>query len=60
MNTFAPCPCAGAISGHPAAPRASEGDNATGGGGAGNSPEPDAVTVAADPRRRQTDTQSTG
>ena len=41
---------AGEISGHPAAPRASEGDHPAGGGGAGHPPESDAVTAAADPR----------
>lgn len=41
--------CTVSISGHPAAPRASEGDHSAGGGGAGAPPEPNAYTAAADP-----------
>lgn len=54
------CPCTGAFTGHPAAPRPSQGDHPAGGGGAGDPPKPDVVTAAAGPRRRQTDAQSAG
>lgn len=40
----------GALFGHAAAPGASEGVNAEGGGGAGAYSEPNAATATADPR----------